>query len=320
MPLSKADADIPTLPTARISGDGVRLACYSQGDSERPTVVFVHGYPDNHHVWDRMVDALKDDFHCVSYDVRGAGASERPGATRHYRLEHLANDLAAVIDWASPQRPAHLVGHRWGSIQSWGAVTDPVLAARIASFTSISGPCLDHVGHWLREQWRSDRAALLGQLRKSWYIALFHVPGVAAALWHSTLARRWPAITARLEGEPAPVNATRAADGAHGVKLYRANMLPLLRRPRERRTSVAVQVIIPTQDAFVGPGFVRGLDRWVEQLRVRRVESGHWVVLTHAEAVAQHCRDFINAHIEPGARQPGPPPRTSAEPPERIHE
>src|SRR5690625_335712 len=85
--------------------NGVRLACFTQGDDSQPTLVFVHGYPDTHAVWARMSDVLQHEFHCVSYDVRGAGASSRPRATRAYRLQHLAADLAAVIDWASPERP-----------------------------------------------------------------------------------------------------------------------------------------------------------------------------------------------------------------------
>ena len=52
----------------------------------------------------------------------------------------------AVVDAVSPERPVHLVGHDWGSIQAWAAVTDPSLGDRFASFTSMSGPSLDHVG------------------------------------------------------------------------------------------------------------------------------------------------------------------------------
>jgi hypothetical protein len=47
-------------------------------------------------------------------------------------------------------RPFHLIGYDWGSIQSWKAVTDPLLAGRIASFTSISRLCLDYAALALR--------------------------------------------------------------------------------------------------------------------------------------------------------------------------
>ncbi|MNN74404.1 short chain dehydrogenase [compost metagenome] len=43
-------------------------------------------------------------------------------------------------------------------------------------------------------------------------------------------------------------NPTQAADGQHGVKLYRANFIKSLFRPRERPTQVPVQLIVPARD------------------------------------------------------------------------
>jgi hypothetical protein len=71
-------------------------------------------------------------------------------------------------------RPFHLVAHDWGSIQCWEAVTDPANAARLASYTSISGPCLDHV-------FRAPTN--FRQTLKSWYIAFFHLPLVPQLVW-----------------------------------------------------------------------------------------------------------------------------------------
>ena len=294
---------------ATIRGEGVDLAVFARGEPDRPTLVFVHGYPDTHAVWDRVIDRLADDFHCVSFDVRGAGASARPRPTRAYRLSRLAADLIAVIDWASPDAPVHLVGHDWGSIQSWEVVTDPAFAGRLAGFTSISGPCLDHAGHWLRAQRRSDPSGLRRQLRKSWYIAALHVPLLPQLAWHGPLGARWPHTLAALEGERLPTSATLARDGAHGAKLYRANMLPRLMRPRDRRARCPVQIVVPQRDAFVGPGFVDDLGRWVADLEVVRIDAAHWAIQTHPDTVADHCRAFARGHIaapsEP-APQTGP--------------
>jgi hypothetical protein len=64
------------------SGD-VRLAVFEEGDPAHPTVMLLHGYPDTHRVWDEVAARLRDRFHVVRYDVRGAGAPPRPptGAT-----------------------------------------------------------------------------------------------------------------------------------------------------------------------------------------------------------------------------------------------
>eukprot|EP01137_Pigoraptor_chileana_P000507 Opistho-2@36821 len=133
-----------------VSAGDVQLACKAWGSPDRPTVVLVHGYPDNSEVWHAVATDLSADFHVVAYDVRGAGDSTTPKGMQAYRLERLSLDFEAVIKAVSPNAPVHLVAHDWGSIQSWESVSDARLAGRIASYTSCAGPCLDHVGHWMR--------------------------------------------------------------------------------------------------------------------------------------------------------------------------
>ena len=182
-----SDGNIPCAPTLRqpirhrvVTGDGVHLATYRWGRADGPVLLLVHGYPDNHAIWLPLVDALADDFQIIAYDVRGFGASQKPRRLRAYRLERLAKDLEAVIRATSPERPVHLVGHDWGSIQCWEAVTEPRLQPLLASYTSVSGPCLDHVGHWMRERLAEKRAGAWrqvgGQWLSSWYIGFFHLP------------------------------------------------------------------------------------------------------------------------------------------------
>src|SRR5205085_632647 len=102
--------------------------------------------------WLPVVERLAGVFHCVAYDVRGAGGSGVPAAKEGYRVTHLVSDLVAVVDSASPTRPVHLVAHDWGSVQTWEAVllagSDPRLRGRVASYTTISGPALAHYALW----------------------------------------------------------------------------------------------------------------------------------------------------------------------------
>src|SRR3954470_8680007 len=93
-----------------IAPDGVRLAVFETGPADAPTVVAVHGYPDNHTLWDEIAARLATEFHVVTYDVRGAGASDKPTDRAAYRMDRLTDDLIAVLDATSPDQPVHLVG------------------------------------------------------------------------------------------------------------------------------------------------------------------------------------------------------------------
>jgi pimeloyl-ACP methyl ester carboxylesterase len=82
------------------ASDGITLAvrAYTEIDPKRPTVLAIHGYPDNHHLWDGVAAELGGRYNFVAYDVRGAGESERPSARSGYRFPQLISDVGAVID------------------------------------------------------------------------------------------------------------------------------------------------------------------------------------------------------------------------------
>jgi pimeloyl-ACP methyl ester carboxylesterase len=297
-------APAPAVRRFVVSGS-LRLAVYQWGDPQLPTLLLVHGYPDNHAVWLPLIQRLAGRFHLVAYDVRGAGESDKPSRTGDYRLELLSQDLQAVLDAVSPEQPVHLVAHDWGSIQTWESVTDPRLRARIASYTSISGPCLDHVGCWMRERLRSRQPRalleLFTQLLHSWYIYYFHLPLLPELGRRLGGARLWPQFLRRVEGLRAPApNPHQASDGRHGVKLYRANFIGAIFSPRQRYTEVPVQLIVPTRDHFVGAPLFQRLPQWAPRLWRREAQAGHWQLLAEPQQLAGWIDQFVS-HIDGAA-------------------
>ncbi len=280
------------------ASDGVALRVHESGQRGAPTVVCVHGYPDDHTLWDGVAAELAPRYHVASYDVRGAGESGRPRGQSAYRLDQLAQDLATVLDAVSPDRPVHLLAHDWGSLQAWHALTGEWLTGRVISYTSISGPCLDHVGHWLRARLRrpTPRALreLMTQAASSWYIAFFQLPLVPELAWRCGLAQRALALVDR-------TSTPAMADGVTGVQLYRANMLPRLTTPGARRTEIPVQVLTPKRDPFVSRSLQTDIEDWVPNLAVRELPGGHWLPRTHPHAVARCASELID-HAEGGPR------------------
>ncbi len=283
----------------RVDADGLHLHVVTYGDRQKTPIVLVHGYPDNHRVWHPVAEILSARYFVIAYDVRGAGLSAAPSTQADYRMQRLAEDLVAVVDALIPGRRFHLAAHDWGSIQSWESVTGEALRPRIASFTSISGPCLDHVGYWLRERALSrsarQQAQLVQQALSSWYIGFFHLPLLAPACWKAGLDQLWPRYLARREGvgehEPQP---TQAADGYNGVQLYRANFRDKLLHPQPRYASCPVQLIVPLRDNYVGSQLFSDLQRWVPQLYRRDIDAGHWVLLSHPQLVAEAIDTWVS--------------------------
>lgn len=295
-----------------VSTGGIELCVAELGDPDRPTVVLVHGYPDSKEVWSEVATLLADRFHVVLYDVRGHGRSSAPVPLRGgFTLEKLTDDFLAVADAVSPGEPVHLVGHDWGSVQSWEFVTVSRTEGRIASFTSMSGPSLDHFGQWIKKRISRPtprRAAqLLGQGAKSWYVYLLHTPALPELAWRGPLGKRWPKILERVEKVPSGdyPTASLPSDAAHGAWLYRDNVRPRLRRPRpDAYSHVPVQLITPTGDAFLSEHLYDELEHWAPQLTRRTLPAKHWVPRTRPDQLASWIGEFVTAHETPG------PPRT----------
>ena len=183
---------------------GIELCVAELGDTDRPAILLVHGYPDSKEVWSEVAERLADRFHVVLYDVRGHGRSTAPAPLRGgFTLEKLTDDFLAVADAVSPGRPVHLVGHDWGSVQGWEFTTVGRTEGRIASFTSMSGPSLDHFGHWIKRRMNRPTprriGQLLGQGAKSWYVYLLHTPVLPELAWRGPLGKQWPKILQRME-------------------------------------------------------------------------------------------------------------------------
>ncbi|WP_405985524.1 SDR family oxidoreductase [Streptomyces sp. NBC_00872] len=296
----------------RVRTGGVELCVAELGDPARPAVLLVHGYPDSKEVWSEVAGRLAENFHVVLYDVRGHGGSTAPAPLRGgFTLEKLTDDFLAVADAVSPDRPVHLVGHDWGSVQAWEFVTVARTEGRIASFTSMSGPSLDHLGHWIKRRAKRPTprgvAQLLGQGAKSWYVYALHTPVLPELAWRGPLGRRWPAILRRAEKLPGTSYPTSSLprDAAHGAWLYRDNVRARLSRPRtDAYAHAPVQLITPTGDAFLSERLYDDLERWAPGLVRRTLPARHWVPRTRPDQLASWIAGFVLAH-ENGGHRPG---------------
>ncbi|GGW44145.1 short chain dehydrogenase [Streptomyces caelestis] len=286
---------------------GVELCVAEVGDPRRPTVVLVHGYPDSKEVWSEVAARLAGHFHVVAYDVRGHGRSTAPRPLRGgFTLEKLTDDFLAVADAVSPDRPVHLVGHDWGSVQAWEFTTVRRTEGRIASFTSMSGPSLDHFGHWINSRVKRPTprrvGQLLGQGARSWYVYLLQTPVLPELAWRGPLGKHWPRVLERVEKVPRGDYPTSSlpSDAAHGAWLYRDNVRPRLRRPRpDAYAHAPVQIVTPLGDRFLSERLHDGLEQWVPQLTRRTVQAGHWIPRTRPDQLSSWIEEFVTS-VESG--------------------
>lgn len=281
---------------SHVSSDGLLIDVreHSAPGPGKPHVILVHGYPDQQDMWDPVIEQLgRSEHHIITYDVRGAGSSQAPSDTSGYRAELLVDDLVAVLNATAPAGdPVHLVGHDWGSVQLWDVVaaesSDPRLRGRVASFTSVSGPSLDHAARLARNS-KGRRLRLLNQSLRSWYIYAFHLPVIPELLWSR------PALLSKVAGtNHFPDGVARNA--TNGLNLYRANFRSRMRHPGTLRTDVPVLVVHPSGDRFISDVMLDDLEKQCTNLEVVRVDAGHWFPRSHPEQLARLVVGHIRSH------------------------
>ncbi|GBD88452.1 3-oxoadipate enol-lactonase 2 [bacterium BMS3Abin03] len=95
------------------------LAVFTNGSDENKAIIFVHGFPYDHRMWNAQIEELSKNYYCVSYDIRGLG--ESPAGDGQFTIEMFVDDLEYIIDKLRLDRPV-LCGLSMGGYISLRAI------------------------------------------------------------------------------------------------------------------------------------------------------------------------------------------------------
>jgi pimeloyl-ACP methyl ester carboxylesterase len=89
------------------------IDCVSTVHGNGPALFLIHGIGSRRQAWEQIIDALQDEFTCISYDLRGHGDSPLPEAP--FGLDELVEDLEALRARLGIEQ-AHFAGHSLGGM------------------------------------------------------------------------------------------------------------------------------------------------------------------------------------------------------------
>ena len=75
----------------------------TNGKETNQAIIFIHGFPFDNSLWDTIIDKLKEDYYCVSYDIRGFGNSEINSG--QYTMESYTDDLESIVSKLKLDKP-----------------------------------------------------------------------------------------------------------------------------------------------------------------------------------------------------------------------
>lgn len=277
-----------------IEANGQRFELAECGAGSR-LALCLHGFPELNYSWRYQMPMLAEKgWRVWAPNQRGYGATSKPDGVRAYALDHLTQDVAALIDAANAESPVSevmLIAHDWGAIVAW--------AFAILKLRPITRLVIMNVPHPRVAQREMKTFA---QLRKSWYIFFFQLPwlperfmagegarGIKRAFYGMAIDKsRFPPDVLQTYADAA----LRPGAITGMINWYRA----LIRHGDTVRMGAGM-VDVPTlmiwgeEDAALGIGCTVGTEQWVPNLTLHRLPRvSHWV--------QQEAPEKVNALIE----------------------
>ena len=254
-----------------------------EGNPDGPTLVFIHGWPDDAGLWRRQVDALGRSHRCVLLTLPNfGGQAEKAGG---YDFTELALRLAATVRLVQPAGSVGLVIHDWGSYLGYLLErNEPGLVNRIAA--------LD-VGAHIRPENLKTSLMILGY---QWALVTCWLAGGIAPPLGNMMTRSVSKVIGVPKRQAAAV---RSRSNYLYYYLWKRILLPgrdrnLLRRYRPqcpvmflygKRKPLMFHSDRWLQTVDESGGYSEGIDG-----------AGHWLMETHADTVNDRLSAWFEEH------------------------
>ncbi len=95
------------------------LSIFTSGSENNRSIIFVHGFPFDHFMWDAQIKELSEELFCVTYDIRGLG--ESPAGDGQFTIESFVDDIETIINELKLKMPV-LCGLSMGGYISLRAI------------------------------------------------------------------------------------------------------------------------------------------------------------------------------------------------------
>jgi pimeloyl-ACP methyl ester carboxylesterase len=225
-------------------------------------------------------------FRAVVPDLRGFGASDRPGSVEAYALPHILGDVIGVLDHLGVGR-AHVVGHDWGAAVAWAVAA--FFPDRVDHLVALS------VGHP-----SAFGAAGLAQREKSWYMLLFLFEGVAERWLSDDDYANFRAWSRHPDADAVVSELSRPGALTASLNWYRANLPaaalvePSLEVPPVARPTMGIWS--GDDMALIEANVTGSAAHVTAEWRYERIDgAGHWIPLEAHDALTALLLDFLPA-------------------------
>src|SRR3974390_1353547 len=284
----------------RVTIDGNQVFYREAGSKTNPTLLLLHGFPPSSHMFRDLIPALAATYHVVAPDLPGFGFSDAPNrATFRYTFENLAKVIGRFTEVVGLDRFAIYIFDYGAPVGLRLALAHP---EKITAIISQNGNAyeegLSEGWNPIQKYWQEPTAENRDALRN------FLMP--QATKWQYThgvpdeslVAPESYALDSALLARPGndEIQLDLFLDYASNVALY-----PKFQEYFRTKRPPLLAVWGKNDPFFLPPG-PEAYKRDIPDAEGHVLDTGHFALETHFQAIADRIQDFLGRKLARAAR------------------
>lgn len=255
---------------------------FEEIENEGPILVFLHGFPNNYHLWDNQIKAFGENFHILNFNLPGAFDNKK-WDRKFYKTNFIQDSILDVLkDRISSGKKCFLIGHDLGCF-----ILEEVgrrFSAHVAGQIFISGMGLPQYADRLKINSPS-------QLVKSCYAFLLQIPGAPdlARIFSGPLKN---SVYRRSNIEKDSSLYSDKGDGFGSIYLYQELGKKLL-HTQKNMSYIPTHFIWGEQDKFLNTPSPEEMARFYHHVDLSVLSGGHWILSEKPENVNEIISNFL---------------------------
>jgi len=280
--------------TVRLRKEGIKVRYAELGDLSNPSVILLHGVPENLQAWYAVAPLLADKYHVLALDWPGFGGSDPFTSSKDYTSRHFAEVIVDFMD-SLHIRQANLVATDIALLPSLlVGLESPSRVSKLVVMDGIPFPRPQYSSWELKSF--AKKGSIIGKALVRWF------PRVTAQISYLKGFYRGHSIPAEVRQEFSADGTSESNQEAFLSYFQNFRVGQEYFEPRAHELQTPVLVVWGKYDRFISVKLGYEIAERLPNAKLEVIDkSGHYVHMDKPQQLAQLVTRFLGEDAQPQA-------------------